>query len=79
VFTWTQVVQQPSPVCAHTVGDALAVLPLAAENLQVSDPSPPRRVQDDNRAGERVAVDTRKQNSADFALWKVRQCVEGQG
>mmetsp|Transcript_23440 Transcript_23440/g.39213 ORF Transcript_23440/g.39213 Transcript_23440/m.39213 type:complete len:617 (+) Transcript_23440:218-2068(+) len=25
---------------------------------------------DDNRAGERVSVDSRKQNSADFALWK---------
>lgn len=25
---------------------------------------------DENRAGERVAVDTRKQNPADFALWK---------
>lgn len=28
---------------------------------------------EDNRAGERVAVDSRKQNPADFALWKVRQ------
>ena len=27
---------------------------------------------EDNRAGERVAVDTRKKNPADFALWKVR-------
>lgn len=26
---------------------------------------------EDNRAGERVAVDSRKKNSADFALWKV--------
>jgi cysteinyl-tRNA synthetase len=26
---------------------------------------------DDNRAGERVAVDDRKKNPADFALWKV--------
>uniref|UniRef100_A0A453LLJ1 tRNA synthetases class I catalytic domain-containing protein n=8 Tax=Triticinae TaxID=1648030 RepID=A0A453LLJ1_AEGTS len=25
---------------------------------------------DDNRAGERVAVDDRKKNPADFALWK---------
>lgn len=25
----------------------------------------------DNRAGERVAIDTRKKNPADFALWKV--------
>ncbi|MQM19135.1 hypothetical protein Taro_052137 [Colocasia esculenta] len=28
------------------------------------------RKQEDNRAGERVAVDSRKQNPADFALWK---------
>ena len=27
---------------------------------------------DGNRAGERVAVDSRKRNPADFALWKVR-------
>lgn len=27
---------------------------------------------EDNRAGERVAVDTRKKHPADFALWKVR-------
>ena len=26
---------------------------------------------EDNRAGERVAVDTRKRHPADFALWKV--------
>ena len=26
---------------------------------------------EDNRAGERVSVDSRKQNPADFALWKV--------
>jgi cysteinyl-tRNA synthetase len=26
---------------------------------------------DGNRAGERVAVDSRKRNPADFALWKV--------
>lgn len=26
---------------------------------------------EDNRAGERVTVDSRKQNPADFALWKV--------
>ncbi|MEW5303005.1 MAG: hypothetical protein WDW36_005738 [Sanguina aurantia] len=29
-----------------------------------------RRVQDNNRAGERVAVDPRKRSPADFALWK---------
>lgn len=27
---------------------------------------------DDNRTGERVAVDERKRNPADFALWKVQ-------
>jgi cysteinyl-tRNA synthetase len=27
---------------------------------------------EDNRAGERVAVDERKRNPADFVLWKVR-------
>jgi cysteinyl-tRNA synthetase len=30
---------------------------------------------EDNRAGERVAVDARKRNPADFALWKVRILV----
>ena len=30
------------------------------------------RQQQDNRAGERVAVDARKRDPADFALWKVR-------
>jgi hypothetical protein len=29
------------------------------------------RKQEENRAGERVAVDGRKRNPADFALWKV--------
>ena len=29
-----------------------------------------RRAADDNRAGERVAVDARKRSPADFALWK---------
>lgn len=29
------------------------------------------RKQEENRAGERVAVDERKKNPADFALWKV--------
>ena len=31
------------------------------------------RQQQDNRAGERVAVDARKRDPADFALWKVRE------
>ena len=30
---------------------------------------------DDNQAGKRVAVDVRKQNPADFALWKVREHI----
>ena len=30
------------------------------------------RKPEDNRAGERVAVDSRKRNPADFALWKVK-------
>lgn len=30
----------------------------------------PACAQEDNRAGERVAVDSRKRNSADFVLWK---------
>ena len=30
------------------------------------------RVESDNRAGERVAVDSRKRSAADFALWKAR-------
>ncbi|CAM6103473.1 unnamed protein product [Calypogeia fissa] len=29
-----------------------------------------KRALDENRAGERVSVDTRKRNAADFALWK---------
>lgn len=34
------------------------------------------RAQEDNRAGERVAVDGRKRNPADFALWK--SCKPGE-
>lgn len=30
----------------------------------------PATLQEDNRAGERVAVDERKRGAADFALWK---------
>lgn len=30
----------------------------------------PSSLQEDNRAGERVAVDSRKRSPADFALWK---------
>jgi cysteinyl-tRNA synthetase len=58
---------------------ALSVSSVSPSSVCLSSPyspsSHPRRVhsvQDDNRAGERVAVDERKKNSADFALWKVR-------
>lgn len=34
------------------------------------------RTQEDNRAGERVAVDVRKRNPADFALWKSAKAGE---
>lgn len=30
---------------------------------------------EDNRAGERVAVDSRKKHPADFALWKVESLI----
>jgi cysteinyl-tRNA synthetase len=33
-------------------------------------PTPRPALQEDNRAGERVAVDERKRGAADFALWK---------
>lgn len=36
--------------------------------LEPLNPSTP--TQEDNRAGERVAVDERKRGAADFALWK---------
>lgn len=35
------------------------------------------RILDHNRAGSRVAVDTRKRNPADFALWKVSLITGG--
>lgn len=36
------------------------------------------RKQEENRAGERVTVDNRKQNPADFALWKVSASASGE-
>lgn len=36
------------------------------------------RKQEENRAGERVTVDNRKQNPADFALWKVSALASGE-
>lgn len=35
-----------------------------------------RRKLEDNRAGERVAVDSRKRHPADFALWKVQKTLD---
>ena len=34
-----------------------------------------RRKLEDNRAGERVAIDSRKRHPADFALWKVQKTI----
>lgn len=36
------------------------------------------RSKEENRAGERVAVDSRKRNAADFALWKVSALADGE-
>lgn len=36
------------------------------------------RKQEENRAGERVLVDNRKRNPADFALWKVSALENGE-
>ncbi|RLN40714.1 hypothetical protein C2845_PM01G02750 [Panicum miliaceum] len=46
-------------------GDVYFSVDSFPEYLQLSG-----RMLDQNRAGERVAVDTRKRNPADFALWK---------
>jgi cysteinyl-tRNA synthetase len=47
-------------------GDVYFSVDSFPEYLQLSG-----RILDQNRAGERVAMDTRKRNPADFALWKV--------
>ncbi|XP_018632467.1 cysteine--tRNA ligase, chloroplastic/mitochondrial isoform X2 [Nicotiana tomentosiformis] len=53
--------------CAYTInGDVYFSVDKFPEYGKLSG----RRLED-NRAGERVAVDTRKKNPADFALWKV--------
>ncbi|PUZ42888.1 hypothetical protein GQ55_9G618200 [Panicum hallii var. hallii] len=46
-------------------GDVYFSVESFPEYLQLSG-----RILDQNRAGERVAMDTRKRNPADFALWK---------
>ncbi|KAK2972916.1 hypothetical protein RJ640_026668 [Escallonia rubra] len=52
--------------CAYTVdGDVYFSVDSSPNYGRLSGRKP-----DDNRAGERVAVDSRKQNPADFALWK---------
>lgn len=56
--------------CAYTIdGDVY----FSVDNFPKYGRLSGRRL-DDNRAGGggRVAVDTRKRNAADFALWKVR-------
>jgi len=47
-------------------GDVYFSVDSFPEYLQLSG-----RMFGQNRVGERVAVDTRKRNPADFALWKV--------
>lgn len=55
--------------CAYTVeGDVYFSVDNFPEYGKLSG-----RKLEDNRAGERVAVDSRKRNPADFALWKVRR------
>ncbi|CAK9149310.1 unnamed protein product [Ilex paraguariensis] len=54
--------------CAYTVdGDVY----FSTDNFQLYGPLCGRKLED-NRAGERVAIDSRKRNPADFALWKVQ-------
>jgi cysteinyl-tRNA synthetase len=54
--------------CAYVVGgDAYFSVDNFLEYGELSG-----RKLNDNRAGERVAVDERKKNPADFALWKVK-------
>jgi hypothetical protein len=54
VWAWRRVLRVPSPF---------------GPQLTCCQPSLPL-LQEDNRAGERVAVDERKRGAADFALWK---------
>lgn len=54
--------------CAYTInGDVYFSVDSFPEYGRLSG-----RKLEDNRAGERVEVDSRKKNPADFALWKVR-------
>ena len=54
--------------CAYTIdGDVY----FSVDNFQEYGRLSGRKLED-NRAGERVAVDSRKRNPADFALWKVK-------
>jgi len=54
--------------CAYVVGGDVY---FSVENFPEYGELSGRKL-DDNRAGERVAVDERKRNPADFALWKVQ-------
>eukprot|EP00193_Tetraselmis_chui_P016857 CAMPEP_0177793436 /NCGR_PEP_ID=MMETSP0491_2-20121128/25072_1 /TAXON_ID=63592 /ORGANISM="Tetraselmis chuii, Strain PLY429" /LENGTH=574 /DNA_ID=CAMNT_0019315947 /DNA_START=148 /DNA_END=1872 /DNA_ORIENTATION=- len=73
------------PKATEHVGDIIEMIRRIVDNghgyavdgdVYFSVPSLPdygrlsRRKQDDNRAGERVAVDSRKRSPGDFALWK---------
>ncbi|CAK9159509.1 unnamed protein product [Ilex paraguariensis] len=58
--------------CAYTVdGDVY----FSVDNFQEYGRLSGRKLED-NRAGERVAVDSRKRNPADFALWKAAKLGE---
>lgn len=60
-------VQIESNGCAYRVeGDVYFSVDNSPKYGQLSG-----RKLEDNRSGERVAVDSRKRNPADFALWKV--------
>lgn len=57
--------------CAYTIdGDVYFSVDSFPEYGRLSG-----RKLEDNRAGERVEVDSRKKNPADFALWKVRSLL----
>ena len=52
--------------CAYTInGDVYFVVDKSPNYGRLS-----KRKLEDNRVGERVVVDSRKRNPADFALWK---------
>lgn len=68
VFKWRPIFMQIiEKDCAYAVeGDVFFAVDKSPNYGQLSG----QRLEN-NRAGERVAVDSRKRNPADFALWKV--------